>query len=230
MSKIRVLYAEDEPFLGRIVKETLESKDYHVTHVADGGLVMTYFEKFKPDICLLDIMMPHKDGFEVAREIRKKDENIPILFLTAKDQTKDVLKGFELGANDYIRKPFSMEELIVRMKNLLKIIGKKDNSLTLESLHFASFTLLLKTQQLISEGIEIQLSHKEFSILNLMAQRPNEVIERKDILDKVWGDDTVYNSRTLDVYITKLRNYLKSDDRLRIMTLKGIGYKFVVEE
>lgn len=229
MNKVKVLYVEDEPFLGKIVSESLESRQFDVLLVADGREVPAAYEQFQPDICVLDVMLPHRDGFSLGQEIRQQNPHIPIIFLTAKNQTQDVLQGFESGGNDYIRKPFSQEELIVRIQNLLRISGAAapvstpaDGTVRLGRYRFAPLR-----QELQLENDLRTLSHRETQLLEILTSRPNEVIPRKDVLDAVWGNDSFFNSRNLDVYITRLRDYLKEDSAVQILTLKGVGYRLV---
>jgi DNA-binding response OmpR family regulator len=229
MRKIKILYVEDEPFLGRIVKESLESRDYVVTMVADGKLVKAVFEQTNPDICVLDVMLPSKDGYTLAKEIRQVNPAIPIIFVTAKNQTEDVLKGFEAGGNDYLRKPFSLEELIVRVNNLLTLT-QKNQKVTSEIIRLGRYDFnSLRYELKLGETVK-KLSHREASLLLTLAEHKNTPVQRKDILLKLWGDDSFFNSRTLDVYITKLRDYLKEDPAIEIITIKGVGYHFVVGE
>ncbi|MFT4537321.1 MAG: DNA-binding response OmpR family regulator [Saprospiraceae bacterium] len=225
---IRILYVEDEPFLAKIVKETLESKDYFVSLIADGAHVIDAFNRDKFDVCVLDIMLPNKSGYEIANEIRILNAIIPILFLTAKDQTVDVLKGFQSGCNDYIRKPFSMEELMVRIDNLVSLLNINSDA-PLESIKLGNqFEFYPIRLELHFAGEILKLSHRETEILKMLSDNMNGITKRKDILLKIWGDDSFYNSRNLDVYITKIRSFLKEDPKLRITTLKGVGYQFVV--
>lgn len=229
MKKVKVLYVEDEPFLGKIVSESLESRQFDVHLVADGGEVMAAFVQFQPDICVLDVMLPQRDGFSLGRDIRELDAQIPIIFLTAKNQTQDVVQGFESGGNDFIRKPFSQEELIVRIQNLLRMSGAlltaskpSDGLIRLGRYRFAPLRQELKL------GEESRsLSHRETQLLEILSARPNEIISRKDVLQEVWGNDSFFNSRNLDVYITRLRDYLKEDSAVQILTLKGVGYRLV---
>ncbi|NOT50928.1 MAG: response regulator transcription factor [Chitinophagaceae bacterium] len=226
MSKTTVLYVEDELFLGKIVRESLESRDFEVIMESDGANVIDLFKKTKPDICVLDIMLPNKDGFTIADEIRNLDEEVPIIFLTAKTQTEDVVKGFSLGGNDYVRKPFSMEELIVRIQNLLrnKSEGGKISGGTAT---MGKFNFQVNRQVLSNGKDERKLSFRESELLKLLYENRDKIIDRKDILNLLWGNDSFFNSRNLDVYITKLRSYLKEDPSLEIITIKGIGYRFV---
>jgi DNA-binding response OmpR family regulator len=227
MGKIKILYVEDEPFLGRIVKESLESRDFEVLMVSDGKFAQGVFEKNKPDICVLDIMLPSKDGYSIAKEIRQASPGTPIIFVTAKNQTEDVLKGFEAGGNDYLRKPFSMEELIVRVTNLLQLTQKSkavSESMALGKYEFNSMRYELKWGNAVRK-----LSHREATLLQVLLEHKNATVQRKDILMKLWGDDSFFNSRNLDVYVTKLRDYLKDDPSIEIITIKGVGYHFVVD-
>jgi DNA-binding response OmpR family regulator len=225
---IKVLYVEDELFLGKIVKETLESRGFDVTMKTDGDKVLPIFLETQPDICVLDVMLPNQNGFDIAEAIRKHHEDVPIIFLTAKTDTEDVVKGFKLGGNDYIRKPFSMEELIVRIENLLRI--KKDTSThTLDGiLQIGQYQFHVNKQILTYNNQERRLSFRESELLKYLYANRNQVIDRKDLLTHIWGSDSFFNSRNLDVYITKMRSYLKEDIRLQILTMKGVGYRFVV--
>lgn len=230
MKKTKLLYVEDEPYLAKIVKESLESRDFEVNLIGDGNLVMRAFEKFKPDLCVLDVMLPNKDGFTVGQEIRGLNPQIPIIYLTAKNQTNDVLKGFESGGNDYIKKPFSMEELIVRINNLMQITkGKKRELSPSTSIEIGKYLFFPQKFELHLEDQIRTLSHRETQLLKILTEHRNFTVNRKDILKQVWGDDSFFNSRNLDVYIKKLRDYLKEDEKVKIVTLKGVGYHFVIE-
>lgn len=227
---IKVLYVEDEMFLGKIVKESLESRGLIVHMESDGAKVIAAFRKTQPDICVLDVMLPNKDGFQLAKEIREIDKQIPILFLTAKTQTEDVVKGFTMGGNDYIRKPFSMEELIVRIDNLLALKGgvKQGTASNADVLQMGIFTFYLHKQVLKSPAEERKLSYRESELLKFLFNNRNGITDRRDILNELWGNDSFFNSRNLDVYVTRLRSYLKEDPSVEILTIKGIGYRFVV--
>ncbi len=229
MSNIKVLYVEDEPFLGKIVKESLESRDFIVKMVNDGLLVLDQYEVFQPDICILDVMLPNKDGFTIGKEIRAINPAIPILFLTAKNQTEDLLEGFKSGGNDYVRKPFSMEELIVRVNNLLELMtsgnADKNNG---HLINIGKYIFNIQKYELCLGEQVRKLSHREAQILNMLIDKKNNAIDRREIMKLIWGDDSFFNSRNLDVYITKLREYLKEDPDVQIITLKGVGYHFSV--
>jgi DNA-binding response OmpR family regulator len=227
MGKIRILYVEDEPFLGRIVKESLESRDFEVNMATDGKDVMDLFRKTEPAICVLDVMLPNKDGYTLAQNIRQLNPSIPIIFVTAKTQTEDLVKGFDVGGNDYIRKPFSMEELIVRVNNLLRWT-KKDNHPVQDTILLGKFAFTPNRYELKRGDNLRKLSHREAMLLQVLSENINKVVSRKDVLMRVWGDDSFFNSRNLDVYVTKLRDYLKEDASVEIITIKGVGYHFSV--
>lgn len=230
MQKTKILYVEDEMFLAKIVKESLESRGYEVMLEMDGADVITRFNKNIPDICVLDIMLPNKDGFTIAEEIRQTNALVPIIFLTAKTQTTDLVKGFHTGANDYIRKPFSMEELIVRIENALRFNrGEKQVTEQKDEIKIGNYIFNPHRQTLNDSNEEKKLSFRESELLRLLYENRERVIDRKDILNVLWGSDSFFNSRTLDVYITKIRGYLKNDPILEIITVKGVGYRFVIE-
>lgn len=227
MSKTKVFYVEDELFLGKIVRESLESRGFEVTMESDGAKATALFKKSQPDICVLDIMLPNKDGFTIADEIREIDEEVPIIFLTAKTQTEDVVKGFTIGGNDYIRKPFSMEELIVRIQNLLRNKAENPQKISGDKVNIGKYSFQINRQILSNGKEDRKLSYRESELLKLLFQNRDKIIDRKEILNLLWGNDSFFNSRNLDVYITKLRSYLKDDPSLEIITIKGIGYRFV---
>ena len=225
--KPKVFYVEDELFLGKIVKESLEIRGFEVIMESDGGRAVEVFKKSQADVCVLDVMLPNKDGFTIADEIRGINEEVPIIFLTAKTQTEDVVKGFTLGGNDYIRKPFSMEELIVRINNALRLKSDPPKRETSDQVKMGKFTFFTKRQLLTDGKEERKLSYRESELLKVLYENKDKVIDRKDILTLLWGNDNFFNSRNLDVYITKLRGFLKEDPAIEIITIKGIGYRFV---
>jgi DNA-binding response OmpR family regulator len=227
--KTKILYVEDEQFLGRIVKETLEDQNFEVIWETDGAKVMSRFNTYTPDICVVDIMLPNIDGYSLCRQIRGLYENLPIIFLTARVETADLVKGFEAGGTDYIRKPFSLEELIIRIKNQLNLknAGGKmaDNSeqvitLGLYRYHPGSYELLAPSGT-------IKLSQRDMQVLSMLCANLNRVTDRRELLLSVWGDDSFFNSRNLDVYIRKIRTYLSEDPSIGIQTIKGKGYLFI---
>ncbi|MET0635551.1 MAG: response regulator transcription factor [Chitinophagaceae bacterium] len=223
----RIFYMEDEMFLGKIVRESLEIRGFQVIMESDGARAMEVFRAAEADVCVLDIMLPNKDGFAIADEIRAINAGIPIIFLTAKTQTEDVVKGFTLGGNDYIRKPFSMEELIVRIQHVLR--DKKDDAAPVDSIRLGKYSFQLNRQVLSWENEERKLSYRETELLKLLYQSRDNIIDRRDILNLLWGNDSFFNSRNLDVYITKLRGFLREDPSVEIITIKGIGYRFVTQ-
>lgn len=224
----KILYVEDEPNLGIIVSETLQQKGFDVLLIKDGALVMDNFKKFGPDICILDVMLPNVDGFEIGKQIRNLNKNMPIIFLTAKTQTQDVIEGFSAGGTDYIRKPFSIEELVARINNQFQLINNQilntSGTITIGKYIFNPHKLELKFLQTVHH-----LSNREAEVITVFSRNLNQTIDRKKLLLEVWGDDSFFNSRNLDVYISKLREYFSGDEGIKIITLKGKGYQFVVE-
>lgn len=222
--KIKIILAEDELALAQIIKESLETRSFQVTHCKDGEETSVEFLKNKPDILVLDVMMPKKDGFTLAKEIRKIDKTIPIIFLTAKSQTQDVVDGFNFGGNDYLKKPFSMEELIVRIHALL---GRISNDSKEENLSIGSYTFNLTKQILSHSQTVISLTHREASLLHLLIENRNEILDRSIVLKKIWGDDDFFNGRSMDVFITKLRKKLSLDPNIQIINIRNQGYKLI---
>ena len=224
MSKVKVLLAEDEASLGMIVKESLETRDFLVFLAEDGEQAVEIYKKKQPDILVLAVMMPKKDGFSVAEDIRKENKRIPIIFLTAKSQTSDVLEGFHKGGNDYLKKPFSIEELIVRIKALLDRIEIKSN---IDHITIGKYIFNLTKQTLeIDNNIE-QLTHREAELLFYLFEKKNEILDRSFILNKLWGNDDFFNARSMDVFISKLRKKLKKDETIQILNVRGFGYKLI---
>lgn len=229
--KVKLLYIEDEPYIARIVTDTLILKGYEVLHKRDGARILEHISSFSPDVCLLDVMLPHIDGFSLGSTVRNIHPHLPIIFITAKSQTQDVLSGFSSGGTDYIKKPFSMEELMVRINNQVTIFRQKtihahlpDEDIQLGNMIYAPAKLVLHTADLT-----IKLSNRESEILSVLCLHQNQIIERKKLLQLVWGDDSFFNSRNLDVYIRKLRDYFHGPSGVQIITLKGKGYQFVVQ-
>ena len=223
----RILYVEDELSLGKIVKESLQRRGFEVTLESDGAKVMPLFRDLRPSVCVLDVMLPNRDGFELAEEIRALDPVVPILFLTAKTQTEDLVKGFTIGGNDYIRKPFSLEELIVRIDNVLRrtmapVAAPADH------VQIGRFRFYPQRQVLAGPQEEQKLSYRESELLRLLYENRDGIIDRRLILELLWGHDSFFNSRNLDVYIARLRVRLKEDDGLQVLTIKGKGYRFVM--
>ncbi len=225
MSNIKIVLAEDEPSLGQILKESLETRGFVVYHAVNGDIAYDYYLKKNPDILVLDVMMPKKDGFTLAKEIRKQNTTIPIIFLTAKSQTKDILEGFEYGGNDYLKKPFSMEELIVRMKALLdrsKINKVKDK------IRIGAYIFNYTKQELLLANETIMLTHRESQLLFYLSEKQNEILDRSFILKKLWGNDDFFSSRSMDVFISKLRKKLSKDPTIKIVNIRSVGYKLII--
>jgi DNA-binding response OmpR family regulator len=222
---IKVLLAEDEQALGLIIKESLESQNMSIDLHTNGVSAFKAYNAYPPDILILDIMMPLKDGLSLTKEIRKNDVNIPIILLTARSLTSDVVTGFNAGCNDYIRKPFSMEELIVRiyaMINRTHTIQKNNSPVEI------GFYVFCQTKQTLTFQTKIfTLTHRESSILEMLFHRKNEVVNRIEILQKLWHNDDFFAGRSLDVFITKLRKRLSMDESIKIINIRGIGYKLV---
>lgn len=224
MNKIKVLLAEDETSLGMIVKESLESRNFTVFHAQNGKEALAIYKKEEPAILVLDVMMPIKDGFTLAKEIRQENNTIPIIFLTAKSQTSDVLEGFKNGGNDYLKKPFSMEELIIRMKALLNSIALKTDT---ENIKIGNYVFNATKQILAFSDKAQQLTHREAQLLLALFEKKNEVLDRAFILNKLWGSDDFFNARSMDVFISKLRKKLKLDKNIQILNVRGFGYKLI---
>ena len=226
----KVLYVEDEPFLARIVSDGLKSSGYTVKLVADGAIAMEEYRAMQPDLCILDIMLPSKDGYEIANELRAVDPHLPIIFLSAKALTEDIVKGFKSGGNDYLKKPFSMDELLVRMEALLKrSITPKENIAdeVATVYHFGNCALDTVHQKLTTSAGEFALSFKEMALLEMMILHKNTILERQGVLLKIWGEDSYYNTRSMDVFMTHLRKLLKDEPGIQIMNIRSIGYKFI---
>lgn len=226
----KVLLIEDEWQLGQIVKDSLEMRGFEMLYAADGKEGLRLYQEHKPDVVVLDIMMPNMDGFTVTTEIRRQDKTTPIIFLTAKSQTTDVVKGFELGGNDYLKKPFSMDELIVRIKALLqrfKETPAPSSDAGADVIQIGQYVFNYTKQTLTRNNETAFLSHREAEILRRLSENLNQVMERKTVLLDLWGDDSFFNARSMDVFITKLRRYLKDDPRVQIVNIRGVGYKLI---
>ena len=223
--KIHILFAEDEPALGQIVKESLETRNFTIDLVTDGERALEHFKKNAPQLLVLDVMMPKMDGFTLAKRIREEDSTTPIIFLTSKSQTADVVEGFGVGGNDYLKKPFSMEELIVRMHNLLdrSALQQKTEVLTLG--HYI-FDFPKQSLQYKNDEKKL-LTHREAHLLFHLVKNKNQVLDRSLILNKLWGDDDFFSARSMDVFISKLRKKLANDKSISILNVRGYGYKLI---
>lgn len=228
-NELKVLLAEDDKNLGAVLKAYLEAKGYQTTLSVNGKEAFDFFNKKKFDFCILDVMMPVKDGFTLAQEIRKLDKHIPILFLTAKSLQEDKIRGFELGGDDYLSKPFSMEELLMRMKAILRRIHEGgDKEAKTNTFKIGKMTFDYNRQLLTSPTSENKLTSKEAELLKLLCDNSNDVLDRSVALNRIWQDDSYFNARSMDVYITKLRKYLKDDPAVELLNVHGIGFKLVL--
>jgi DNA-binding response OmpR family regulator len=230
MDEHKVLLAEDDKNLGTILQSYLIAKGYPTDLCINGEEAFSKFQQNKYSICILDVMMPIKDGFTLAKDIRKIDKIIPILFLTAKTLQEDKLKGFEIGADDYISKPFSMEELLLRMKAILRRVGETSSTTKTNIFSIGKSIFDYNRQLLKTDGVDQKLTSKEAELLKLLCEKINEVLDRSEALNKIWFDDSYFNARSMDVYITKLRKYLKVDSNIELLNVHGIGFKLIVNE
>jgi DNA-binding response OmpR family regulator len=230
MSKAKLLVVEDDPNLGDILKEYLEMKGYEPTLCRDGEEGWNKFKKDKYDLCLLDIMMPKKDGFTLAKEIKKVQEDLPILFLTAKNQKDDIIEGLKIGADDYLTKPFSMEELLLRITAILRRTQKSTEVAPLKTYSFGDFVLHYDEQYIEGPSGKHKLTSKENDLIRLLASEVNKLVNRSHALKQIWGDDSYFNARSMDVYLSKIRKILKDDPKVQIITVHGEGFKLIVGE
>ena len=227
--KLRILLCEDDENLGMITREYLVDKGYEAELFTDGESGYKAFLKGRYDICLLDIMMPKKDGFQLAQEIRTVNSEVPIIFLTAKTLKEDILEGFKRGADDYITKPYSMEALVYRIEAIIRRVkGKKGKEITMYQI--GKFTFDTQKQVLICGNVNERLTTKESELLSLLCAHVNEILERNFALKSIWIDDNYFNARSMDVYITKLRKKLKADPSIEIINIHGKGYKLIAPE
>jgi DNA-binding response OmpR family regulator len=227
MKSTKILLAEDDSNLGTLLKNYLTAKNYETVLFINGNLALEAFPSGSFGLCILDIMMPEMDGLTLAREIRLTDPDIPIIFLTAKNQKEDVIDGFKSGADDYITKPFSMEELLYRIEAILRrtsspAVNRKDDSYTI-----GEYTFDPLKQQLVYKEQLIKLTTKESELLELLCRHGNEILERNFALKTIWIDDNYFNARSMDVYITRLRKYLRKDPSVKILNIHGRGYKLI---
>lgn len=228
---IRILLAEDDLNLGFVIKDLLEDEGFDVKLCTDGVMALQAYNENPYDLCLFDVMMPLKDGFTLAENIRKIDKETPIIFLTAKSLTEDKVRGLGLGADDYITKPFDNEEFLLRIENVLRRTGKKEQKAEPDEFSIGAFKLDAKNLTLEhTSGLVQKLTAKEAKILKLLSLHLNSVVERDVLLNSVWGKDDYFTGRSMDVFITKLRKYLKDDSSVKIQNLHGVGFKLEVEE
>ena len=227
--KATILLAEDDMSLAFMIKDTLEDEGYVVTHCSDGQMAINQFDKEEVDLCLLDIMMPNKDGYHVAKKIRQQSDVIPILFLSTKSQEEDKLKGYDSGADDYLAKPFSILELLKKVEVFLrrskKMYADADKLLQVGNLKFSYVEL-----KLFASGETFNITQKEADLLKFFCEYPNRAVKREEVLINVWGKNDFFLGRSMDVYITRLRKYLKADPSIMLETIHGIGFRFTVPE
>ena len=227
--KIKILLAEDDTNLGMLLKEYLRAKGFETVLCEDGEIAYERFLNEPFDICIFDVMMPKKDGFTLAQEIRTVNGEVPIIFLTAKSLKEDILEGFKIGADDYITKPFSMEELVFRIEAILRRVkGKKGKEVTMYKI--GRFTFDTQKQVLAIDDKSTKLTTKESELLSLLCAHVNEILERNFALKTIWIDDNYFNARSMDVYITKLRKHLKDDPSIEIINIHGKGYKLIAPD
>lgn len=223
----KILLAEDEPFLAKVIMESLEKKGYDVVLAPDGKVAWGLFNETEFSLCILDVMMPNKDGFTLASQIREANHKIPIMFLTAKAEIKNVAQGYANGGNDYLRKPFSLEELFFRVAELLRRNGVIENVIS-EDNKIGTYIFIAKRQELIDAQMNnVKLSYKESRLLEMLLENKNNVLDRKAALLKLWGDNNFFTTRNMDVYITKLRKKLQQDATIEIVNIRGYGYKLI---
>lgn len=226
MANKRLLLVEDEPFLAKVITDSLEQKGYVVSHAPDGKKGYNLFQNGVFDLLVLDVMMPHTDGFTLAKQIRQSNEHVPILFLTAKTTTGDVIEGYQSGGNDYLKKPFSLEELFLRIDELLKRTQREEQAI-MQDIVIGAYRFNHPKQELTYQQENIQLSHREAELLWLLYKNKNRLTDRKMALLSLWGDDSFFNTRTMDVFITRLRKHLQHDEQVQIINVRGMGYKLI---
>ena len=227
--RLRILLCEDDENLGMLLREYLQAKGYNADLFPDGEAGYKAFLKGKYDLCVFDVMMPKKDGFTLAQEVRTVNSEVPIIFLTAKSLKEDILEGFKIGADDYITKPFSMEEPVFRIEAILRRVkGKKGKEITMYKI--GKFTFDTQKQVLMIEDKITKLTTKESELLSLLCAHVNEILERNFALKTIWIDDNYFNARSMDVYITKLRKHLKDDPSIEIINIHGKGYKLIAPD
>ena len=226
----KILLAEDDPNLGDLLKDYLELKGkFDVTLCTDGEEAVNQFRKSTYDLCILDVMMPKKDGFTVGKEIRKINTTTPIIFATAKGMMEDKTEAFELGGDDYITKPFRVEELLLRINALLKrVVREKDDQVVSDKFEIGEYFFDYTSQQIAHKGVQQKLSTKEAELLRLLCLKKNDVLTREEALLKIWHDDNYFTGRSMDVFLSKLRKYLRDDPKVEIVNVHGKGYKLLV--
>jgi DNA-binding response OmpR family regulator len=227
--RIKLLLVEDDHNLGFVIQDQLKSEGYEVVFASDGIEGLKKFNEHNPQMCIFDVMMPKKDGFTLAKDVRKVNTEVPILFLTAKNQTEDKIEGFKAGADDYLTKPFSTEEFLLRVKAILKRVKLVESDEALSTFDLGDIVYDIENYRLkYADGEEKKLTKKEAKILLLLVQNINKVLPRDVVLNAVWGQDDYFVGRSLDVFITKLRKYLKADESVKINNIHGVGFKLTI--
>ncbi len=227
----KILLVEDDINLGFVVQDTLKSEGFRVHLCKDGKEGLLQFNKESYDLCILDVMMPKKDGFSLAEDIRKINEDVPLMFLTAKDNAEDKIKGLKLGADDYVTKPFSSEELVLRIRAILKRNPSlKNKSKDKNKFNIGKYAFDASNYEISLDGSRKKLTKKESELLKLLAEHKGQVIEREILANMIWGDDSYFVGRSMDVFITKLRKYLSDDPTISISNVHGVGFRLEVEE
>ena len=223
---IPILLIEDQVELCEILKDTLSLYGFDVTYALNGDDGYNEFISLDPKLIIIDIMMPGSDGFSAVKKIRLVNKDVPVIMLTAKPLTEDLVKAFDLGCNDFVRKPFAMEELIARIKSFAKVPGNAAGAAQ-NIYRLGSFSLNASTHELTNDSKRFQLSYKEVELLKRLCEAKSTVVDRQDLLMELWGSDNVFNNKTMNVYISRLRNYLDSDKSVEIITIRGFGYKLI---
>ena len=222
-----VLLIEDEASLALIIKDSLETRGFTVQHAADGEQGLQLFRQQTPDIVVADIMLPRLDGFSLGEQLRRENQTVPLIFLTARSQPADVVRGFELGGNDYLKKPFSMDELVVRIQAQLNRAAVPSGANPQEPLRIGRYVFAYTQQKLRLDETEIQLTNREAELLKRLYDHRNQVLERSTVLLDLWGQDHFFNGRSLDVFVTRLRRYMRDDPQVQILNVRSIGYKLI---
>ncbi len=225
--KLNILLAEDDKNLGMVLKAYLDAKNYNCTLCVNGKEALDQYKQEEFDFVILDVMMPVMDGFSVAREIRETDKVTPILFLTAKSLQEDVLEGFEVGADDYLSKPFHMDELLARIEAIIRRVDSKKFAKKVDFYTIGKYSFDVVRNILSIGGVDQKLTSKEAALLEMLCINVNETMDRSEALKKIWFDDSYFNARSMDVYVTKLRKYLKGDPMIEILNVHGVGFKLI---
>ena len=229
-NKLNILLAEDDKNLGTVLKAYLDAKNYQCTLCVNGKEALEAYKENEFDFLILDVMMPIMDGFTLAREIREKDKITPILFLTAKSLQEDVMEGFNVGADDYLSKPFHMDELLARIEAILRRAQAKKTAKSADSYVIGKYSFDVTRHILSSDGQDHKLTSKEAALLEMLCANKNETLDRSEALKKIWLDDSYFNARSMDVYVTKLRKYLKGDSSIEILNVHGVGFKLITSD